>query len=182
MQTVAGVILAGGKSSRMGEDKATLIRHGKTLLETMQVRLQEAGISTVYISRNDEIADRIPGHGPLSGVHAALHHTETRHSHLVFVPVDMPGLTPALLRQLAATSVQTPLVRFEHFALPFRLETQPAFQTIIETMLTEGNNVSLKALQNRLPLTELPLDPVQRTCFTNINTPQEWQDYYESSH
>lgn len=175
MADVAGIVLAGGKSSRMGEDKAALPWNGKTLLEHMQMLLHEAGIANIYTSRNGEIADRIAGHGPLSGIHAALCHVQERHRYLLFVPVDMPKLTPALLHHLAAAP-DCALVRFKNHMLPFRMQTGNHWQKTVETLL-QGKDVSLKALQQSASLTELPVPPEAMPGFINLNTPEEWQHF-----
>ena len=78
---VSAVILAGGKSRRMGRDKLELSLSGRTLLESAVSRFSEE-FEDVYLSVADmekypdvkvrRIADILPGAGPLSGLHAAL--------------------------------------------------------------------------------------------------------------
>ena len=74
MNTI-GVILAGGASSRMGQDKALLTISQSTMLTRTYQLLLEASVSKVVISRNDGEAghfpDLYPGKGPLSGIHSA---------------------------------------------------------------------------------------------------------------
>ena len=75
------VILAGGKSKRMGRDKLVLTLGGKTLLETALYRFEQE-FENVYLSIENtgkypdvfvrRIVDILPGAGPLSGLHAAL--------------------------------------------------------------------------------------------------------------
>lgn len=75
------VILAGGKSRRMGRDKLALPVNGRTLLESAVSRF-EAEFDEVVISVADgnkypevkvrRVVDILPGAGPLSGLHAAL--------------------------------------------------------------------------------------------------------------
>jgi len=77
----AVVILAGGKSRRMGRDKLELSLGGVSLLESAVQRFSEV-FPDVYISIADpgkypgvtarRIVDIMPGAGPLSGLHAAL--------------------------------------------------------------------------------------------------------------
>ena len=77
----AVVILAGGKSRRMGNDKLILPIDGTTLLESAVNRFKEE-FTDVYLSLAEEgkypdvtvprIVDVMPGAGPLSGLHAAL--------------------------------------------------------------------------------------------------------------
>jgi molybdopterin-guanine dinucleotide biosynthesis protein A len=107
MQTTnaAGFVLAGGKSSRMGRDKALVELRGQPLVAwTLQI-LREAGLPVAIAGGQPGlnayapvIADLNPGLGPLSGICAALATTQTRWA--IFVSVDQPLLPPALLRSL----------------------------------------------------------------------------------
>ncbi len=103
----AGFVLAGGQSSRMGADKALIPWAGKPLIAhalgilhraALDARiagarsgLETAGFATV-------IQDADPGHGPLSGICAALASTAARHA--VFLPVDLPLLPASLVNFL----------------------------------------------------------------------------------
>jgi molybdenum cofactor guanylyltransferase len=94
-------VLAGGRSSRMGQDKALLQLAGQSLLEISLAKLRAlplaaapriAGMRSDLASHAPVIADLHPGCGPLSGIEAALA-ASTRPLNL-FLPVDMP-LLPA---------------------------------------------------------------------------------------
>jgi molybdenum cofactor guanylyltransferase len=58
MLNIAGAILAGGQSSRMGGDKATLSFQGTTLLKQMESLLQRSGIKDIYISRSNNVPEK----------------------------------------------------------------------------------------------------------------------------
>lgn len=70
----AGIVLAGGRSSRMGRDKALLPWHGRTLLEHMRGLLRQAGAQRVWVSGAYPafagIPDRIAHCGPLGGLYS----------------------------------------------------------------------------------------------------------------
>ena len=180
MDRCAAAILAGGKSSRMGEDKSSLRLGGRTLLQHMGDLCQGTGLDKIYISRPDIIADDIPGYGPLSGVHAVLRHAMGHHTHLVFVPVDMPCLTADVIRRLASAPSDKALVHYDSHTLPFRLTVETQWLELADRLLRGGNNVSLKHFQaqieNRLALGISDLD---KQAFHNINTPEEWQSFTE---
>ena len=105
---LAGVVLCGGRSVRMGVDKATIEVGGVTLLDRAVSRLTEAcdpvliapGALRLGIDGPRLVGDALPGAGPLGGIVAALHRSP--HPLLAVVAVDMPWLDPALLRLLAA--------------------------------------------------------------------------------
>jgi molybdopterin-guanine dinucleotide biosynthesis protein A len=91
---VSGFVLAGGKSTRMGRDKALLEWHGHTLLEHMVNLLREAA-DPVHVVGRYPLPDRLPGLGPLSGIATGLEAASTDAS--LFVAVDLPHLTTDFL-------------------------------------------------------------------------------------
>jgi molybdenum cofactor guanylyltransferase len=98
-----GFVLAGGRSTRMGQDKALLQVGGRPLLDLALDKLRSIGVALPRIAgaRSDlsshapVVPDLHPGCGPLSGIEAALAAT-TRPLNL-FLPVDMPLLPAAFL-------------------------------------------------------------------------------------
>jgi molybdopterin-guanine dinucleotide biosynthesis protein A len=92
-----GFVLAGGRSSRMGRDKAMLQLGGRSLLDIALEKLHALPLPApprVAGARSDRdaIADLHPGCGPLSGIEAAL--SASTQPLNVFLPLDMP-LLPA---------------------------------------------------------------------------------------
>ena len=94
---ISVVILAGGKSTRMGSDKLALTLGGQTLLDSaigrFKTEFDNICISVAdrekYKDRTERIIiDILPGAGPLSGLHAALSHTECEGVFLV--AADLP--------------------------------------------------------------------------------------------
>jgi molybdopterin-guanine dinucleotide biosynthesis protein A len=102
VQPVAeGFVLAGGRSTRMGQDKALLPWGGRPLLEVALDKLRALPLATaprIAAARSDlsshagVVADLHPGCGPLSGIEAAL--AASSRPLNVFLPVDVP-LLPA---------------------------------------------------------------------------------------
>ncbi len=104
---LAGVVLCGGRSTRMGIDKASIDVGGATLLRRAVDRLGEAcdpvliapGGLPLAVEGRDNVADALPGAGPLAGLVAALRYSP--HPLLAVVAVDLPWLDPRLIRLLA---------------------------------------------------------------------------------
>ncbi|MGA2002752.1 MAG: molybdenum cofactor guanylyltransferase [Terriglobales bacterium] len=103
--TRAGFVIAGGKSSRMGTDKAFLDFSGQTLLEralaTLRAVCDEAtivGNPTAFAGYGPVVADVFPGCGPLGGIHAALLRSSAELN--LMLAVDMPFVSQGLLRFL----------------------------------------------------------------------------------
>ncbi len=183
MIEVAGAILAGGKSSRMGEDKANLQLYGKTLLQHMQGILHAASIKNIYISHPNIIPDYIPGFGPLSGVHAILNnilkypkHNDSKH--IIFIPIDMPNITNSLVNKLTSVPDNVPLVYFESYKMPFRLNADIEWLELIESLFRNAEDVSLGNFQQNIHTScQIKTFPDGQECFRNINTPEEWSRF-----
>jgi len=106
---MTGILLAGGRSSRMGRDKATLQFGGEPLAARVLRELRVA-CDPVFVASGDgerlawleapQVADAIPAAGPLGGIVAGV---EAGTTELVaVVAVDMPYANAALLRLLAS--------------------------------------------------------------------------------
>ncbi len=105
---LAAVLLAGGKSRRMGTDKALLPIGGQPLLQRAADRLRSI-TNQVLLSTSDShaydflglpvVADLFPGCGPMAGLHAALLHT--RRPRVLVLACDIPDVPARLLRLLS---------------------------------------------------------------------------------
>ena len=111
MADVAGVILAGGKSRRMGTDKALLTVGRDAMIERIAAELGKVFKEILISGGNEEIGarlglkvvpDLIKGWGPLSGIHASLLAAQSRKC--LLVPCDMPFLSAELARIMAGLS------------------------------------------------------------------------------
>jgi len=117
---VIGAVLAGGRSSRMGADKATMLLDGRPMAEHSVGALREAGIGRILLSGGGEALARELGAelvpdikarcGPLGGLHAVLSRAVSLMASpddmgssgddvvVVLTPCDVPGVLPADLR------------------------------------------------------------------------------------
>lgn len=107
MTDISAFVLAGGRSSRMGSNKALLPIGNETLLQralrTAIHALGNAcivGARSVYDRFGEVVEDVYTGCGPLGGIHAALRATTTDLN--LMLSVDMPLMTPQFLRWLGA--------------------------------------------------------------------------------
>jgi len=127
-----GVVLAGGKSLRMGRDKAGLAFRGRSLLDHMLDLLAQGGVHPSIVSGQYAdypcVPDAFPDGGPIAGMLAVAEALPGRR--LLFVPIDMPLLDPRLIRRLLTEAVDAVCVRFEDYALPMRLEMRMPLSAI----------------------------------------------------
>lgn len=113
MEQVAGLVLAGGRSSRMGRDKALLEVGGEPLVCRQLRLLREAGVGRLFVSvrLGDEsgvgrrvegsavvLPDRVDDAGPIEGFCRAVE--EIREGLMVVLAVDLPGIDAGWVRAL----------------------------------------------------------------------------------
>ena len=111
---VAGFVLTGGLSRRMGLDKATLAYRGRTLVESVAEEVLAAAESVTLVGHPERyqhfgmpvLGEEFAGCGPLSGIESALRHATTEWS--LIVACDQPGLESGWLRDLVNTAIQHP--------------------------------------------------------------------------
>jgi molybdopterin-guanine dinucleotide biosynthesis protein A len=139
---LGGYVLAGGRSSRMGQDKALLEIGGQTLAERATSKLRSICRDVHILSRNPTLArfaplieDRHPDCGPLGGIEAALAHTT--HEWNLILPVDLPFLPAEFLqvwvsRVLEATASSLVISMFSVHAV-----AQPTLLMVRRVMLPE---------------------------------------------
>lgn len=172
-----GVVLAGGRSTRMGRDKAGLVWHGKTLLAHACATLAAAGATRVVVSGDypdwDGIPDAMSSMGPLGGlasVFAAL-----PDGVLLLVPVDMPLLTQELLKTLAGQD-HVACATYRDSVLPMRVRLDSHSRGALAKLVSAPTERrSLRALHDALGGEFLELPPGQEAALANFNTREEWQ-------
>ena len=99
------LLLAGGKSARMGTSKAELLYEGKSFLDHMLEKARALGLEKFYISgylssreNVTTVWDHYPNRGPLSGLHACMKTIDT--PYCLVLPVDAPKLPVEILEEL----------------------------------------------------------------------------------
>lgn len=175
-----GVVLAGGRSSRMGRDKALLPWNGRPLIEHQIALLQAAGIHEVKVSgeRPDYhgVADPLPQMGPVGGIAGVA--ATCGDGELLIVPVDMPRLQPALLRRLSAAESGAGSLRFADRVLPMRLRLDARCRDALHAMLASSDerSRSLRALQERVGVQEMTLSAEEAAQLIDCNTEEAWRE------
>nr|WP_283648298.1 molybdenum cofactor guanylyltransferase [Alteromonas macleodii] len=202
--TLIGLVLAGGQSRRMGQDKALMRYQGRTLIDNASLLLQSASCDKVLISRNAPgfLNDKIEDAGPLSGVHAVLDALSQSDNHngnpceLLVLPVDMPQMTPELLRILVSRGREAEKACYvEKRFLPFYLPVTQKTKALLANYLVEQskrrvvgfleilNAVSLKEADLKKTARKEESDNKKRLAnmsnedgveWLNVNTPGDW--------
>ncbi|WP_133593557.1 molybdenum cofactor guanylyltransferase [Permianibacter aggregans] len=180
-----GVVLAGGKSSRMRRDKALLDFHGQPLLQHAQQIVQRC-CDEVWVSGRDgglrSVPDRFVDRGPVGALHAVCAHLlalKTKAS-VLFVPVDMPLLRINTLQKLFA--VNAPAVHFAERPLPAVINDLPTIVEHAEVLLRDPSaSVSVRELWRLVGAHAMDLSTELRDQFVNANTPEQWQQMLQQS-
>ncbi|RMF16683.1 MAG: molybdenum cofactor guanylyltransferase [Alphaproteobacteria bacterium] len=185
---IGALILAGGRSRRMGRDKAALVWRGQSLLDHAHALARRAGAEPVLTSgRPGGLPDPLPGLGPAGGILALIMHWRNADdrlpNHWLLLPVDMPALDAddiAPLRQAEKAAV----VHFENCPLPALLHLKPRqAQTLVEAVTGQtgepnaGRTLALHRLWARIGSIALPLPERSRPHFVNLNTPEDWRGF-----
>jgi molybdenum cofactor guanylyltransferase len=188
VDSVTGFVLAGGKSSRMGQDKAFLELGGRTLLAQALEQVQAVTGSTWIVGSAEKFAgfgpvveDVFPACGPLGGIQAALTATVTDLN--LITAVDMPflqlGFLTYLIAQARSSDAVVVVPRAGGKLQPLCAIYRRNFGEVAERSLRAGNNKigSLFAEVQTLIIEESDLQRsgFDEEMFRNLNTEQEWR-------
>lgn len=180
------VLLAGGRSSRMGTDKAELKIDGYSLFERALKRLEETAPRQILISgkssdRHVTVPDIFPGAGPPGGIYSVLGYLNERNQlsgqPLLIIPVDMPLLTGPLLSCLLDAQDGGDGVRFQQQIFPCVLRaTSTLFEHLASLYAGDSSPGGERSMKAMLVFTgALEIKVPKGTCeqFTNINSPAD---------
>ena len=129
------LLLAGGKSSRMGTDKAELLYEGQTFVENLIEKAKGLGIQNIYLSGHQKnrsdvevVWDIYPEVGPLGGLHAGLKAVTT--PYCLVLPVDIPQIPSDFLESMIKEH-ELQCLHFKEKNLPLLLECDGFLEPLI---------------------------------------------------
>ena len=177
------LILAGGKSSRMGRQKSSLKINGMTFLEHLAVELRGYGEVLVSVDRFDRhkeilipmIEDLYPDHGPMGGIYSAF--AAGDFDRLLTVPCDVPLFSGELAEKLCELSdedvdaviIRTKDGRIHPLCGMYQSSCLPVFRECLEKRELR----MMQALEKlNVIFAEAGEDSWQ---LQNINTPEEYR-------
>jgi molybdopterin-guanine dinucleotide biosynthesis protein A len=186
----SAVILAGGKSKRLGQDKALLRVEGQTLLARTVHTLAALSDDLVVVANHPDrygtlalpvrlVPDERPGFGSLMGIYSGLR--AARQPHVLVVACDMPFLNMDLLRFMLSLAHGQDVVvpRLGDFLEPLHAIYSRACLLPIAGQLEQKRRQIIGFFdQVRVRYVEEDeidrFDP-QHLSFMNVNTPQDWE-------
>ena len=185
---MTGVVLAGGRNSRMGRDKASLPWQGSDFLQVILHKLIEVCDELIVVTNTARadvlpnvryVADIIPQCGPLSGIHAGLVHAS---SDLVFVTAcDMPYLSSAAVDHLRSLSPGWDVVApgeadfLEPLFACYRKTCIPVIESLLQQDIRKTQALFRLVRYRQVPLVELTQFDPQLRFLHNINSPADYQ-------
>jgi molybdopterin-guanine dinucleotide biosynthesis protein A len=184
--TLTTILLAGGRSRRMGRDKATMIVYGEPLWQRQLRVLRGLPPSSLWVSARvrlpwcppeiEVLLDQPPSRGPLSGVAAGLCRLQT--SHLLVLAIDLPRVSTDHLRKLWSLARPGSGVipqndgYFEPLCAVYPAEAAGLAQEAI-TSVNASLQPFARTLLSRSWAQAYALTPQERSLYLNLNAPSD---------
>ena len=188
------VILVGGKSSRMGTNKAFLELKGKTFIE-LQIELLREMFDEISISANTPseyeylnlpiFKDIYPGKGPLGGIYTSLINSSSLHTFML--ACDMPFVGPKLIKHLKDLTKEYDVVipKSENGLEPLHAFYSKNCIEPIKRELDE-NNLRIRSFFPQVNVKIVELDSLAssghfKNSIKNLNTMADYEDVTENN-
>lgn len=183
------ILLAGGKSSRMGENKSFVLLEGVPLIEVVLQRISPIfSLPPLLVTNSPElysylgvemVGDVVEDKGPLGGVHAALTYSQVEYN-FIFA-CDMPFIQENFINYMIESfQGEDVLMPRYHRAQPLHAIYAKRCLPFIEQTLEQGQGKILAFLPaatvRYLEITEIIKIPGATQAFVNINNPQDLED------
>jgi len=186
----SAVVLAGGRSSRLGADKALLLLDGQLLIARTVQELSALSDDLIVVTNTPEhleplglaarlVTDERPHEGSLMGIYSGL--KAARHPHALVVACDMPFLNLPLLRYMvsAAPGYDVVIPRLAGMLEPLHAVYGRSCLPWMVRLLDEGQRKIIAFLPNvqvrQIEETEIDRFDPFHLSFVNINTAQDWE-------
>ena len=183
-----GFILAGGRSGRLGRDKAFLRYCGSPLIEVARRCLESLGLPVTIVADSRErfrtlglpvLVDRVSGAGPLGAVFTALAASQSRDNY--FIPCDTPLVPPRLYRVLAGAGCDFDVVvprdaagGLHPLCAYYSRTAVDPIRRLLEAGARRVDSV-LEAEDLRVHVLSAAEWNLPDEGFLNVNTPADWE-------
>lgn len=195
-KNITGIILSGGKSSRMGSDKALLKIDNETVIERI-TNLMNSIFSVVFIVTNTPedykflnvplYEDIYKNKGPLSGIHSGLVHSSTDKN--FFISCDLPLISEELIRHIIEFNSEK-FIRYcfadgrhHYLAGVYCKEIIPEIEGILKSSSKQvdkkDQKFSVKSLLKSFEAEIINVEQLHfynKNLFFNLNTPEDFEN------
>lgn len=172
------VILAGGKSTRMGRDKQHLKFNDDYLIDLIACRLRPLFRRLIVVTNESSMSrctdlefmgDQVKGFGPLSGIYTGLRAADSRYVYVI--ACDMPVISPEFIdymkERLMATGAQACVGLVPKGIEPFNAFYDKALLFPLSRYFKEGN-LKISAFLDRVNVAYLDIEKIKHIDTTNI--------------
>ncbi|WP_164779603.1 molybdenum cofactor guanylyltransferase [Paenibacillus kobensis] len=197
MKVTEAIVLAGGRSSRMGRDKALLPVKGQPLLIYLIAKLNGMGMRVTVSAGTPEqasmyrglitehlptsgtgiVEDLFPGEGPLAGLHAALSSLQ-QPDYAFVLACDMPHVSSSLIGQLESHRAPDAMVVAVQ-GQPFHALYHTNIVPLLAGRLESGQLRMMEVLREAKAVVIEADDDDTNSAFTNLNTPEAYIAFLE---
>ena len=190
------VILAGGKSRRMGFDKQLIKINERRLMDNLINKLRHEFEQIIIVTNKPEyyiglsdmiVSDIIKGRGPLSGIHVGLKNASSQF--VYFIACDMPNINLEYIRyvkeKLKYADCKACVTRFGEWIEPFNSFYSKDMIRDIECYLMQNKRSIFKLLDkldvNYIPESEARSFSPNWDMFLNLNTKEDLNYYLQNT-
>jgi molybdopterin-guanine dinucleotide biosynthesis protein A len=183
-KNITGVILAGGKSSRMGTDKGFLKLNGKLFIEHIIAVLTPFVSEIIIVSNHPEydnfkvkrVPDFVENAGPLAGVYSGLLASKTENN--LVLSCDIPLINSEILAELVRQIDDvSEIIQIESNGktMPLISVYNKSCETVFSSLLNQGER-RLRFAVNQCKVKNILLNKEQEKRVSNINTPEQLKE------
>lgn len=187
---ITGIILAGGKSSRMGSDKGIVNLNGKKFIEHILEAVLPNVNEVLIIANNDNfnnlgykvIKDKIKDCGPLGGIYTGLMNSKTENN--IIVSCDIPFINSDLVKYIIENTsnadITVPIYKgnIEPLCAVYTKRTSDQIYNLIMNKDLKIQNILKYFITKELFITKMQKFYTDK-LFVNINTPEELKQQKE---
>ena len=178
---ITGIILAGGKSQRMGTDKGFILWNNKPFIQHIINALEPLVSETIIVSIHKKydvfglkrIEDEIKNAGPVAGIHSGLKASKTEYN--LVLSCDIPLINTNILKQLI-TNIENDIdivqIESQGQTMPLIALYKKKCETIFHKLLLEDER-RLRYAVNACQVKTIVVDESLNAHTTNINTPEQ---------
>lgn len=173
-------ILAGGKSSRMGQDKGLMEFKGLSMIEHVLTACEALNSSVKIVTNNFAytqfkkplVSDNFSEIGPLGGIEAGLKGSEKKT--VLFLPCDIPHITAEILDELeACRTADTICIAADSNGMQPLIGFYPTSCLSVIQNQIKNSNYKITHLFDHFPLKVINFESAPSHHFKNMNSPED---------
>lgn len=182
---ITGIILAGGKSSRMGTDKGFLLWKGRPFIQHSILALKPVVSKLIIVSDHTyydrlsykRVRDIYPDAGPLSGLYSGLKASETKFN--LVLSCDVPLINSSVIEKLVANyhnDVAAVVCAADDKIMPLVALYHKNCYQVCKELLENGERRMMRLLSELPSVDYILLDEDETKNVRNINSPADLKD------